>query len=76
MIGVIIGVVLAAILLIVAVALLVFAKASNRWCFSDEYDDPSNARSHPNARSAQQGRRPANQQAQVYRFIPYLEITF
>ena len=65
MIGVIVGVVLAVVLLIIAVALLVFAKATSRWCFADDYDNPSNAKSHP--RSAGGGR-PANQQAQVYRF--------
>merc|ERR1711983_683006 len=58
MIGVIVGVVL-------AVALLVFAKATSRWCFADDYDNPSNAKSHP--RSQAGGARPANQQAQVYR---------
>lgn len=66
MIGVIVGVVLAGILIIIAVALLVFAKATSRWCFSDEYDHPSNARSHPNARAGG-----GNQQAQVYRFFPF-----
>lgn len=66
MIGVIVGVVLAVVLLIVAVALLVFAKATSRWCFADDYDNPSNAKSHP--RSQAGGARPANQQAQVYRF--------
>ena len=75
MIGVIVGVVLAVILLIVAIALLVFAKASNRWCFAeDDYKNPNDARAHPNSRSGGGGmRRPANQ---VYRFILHLEQLF
>jgi len=64
MIGVIVGVVLAVILLIVAVALLVFAKATSRWCFADDYDNPSNAKSHPRSQVGGGGARPANQQAQ------------
>ena len=68
MIGVIVGVVLAVVLLIVAVALLVFAKATSRWCFADDYDNPSNAKSHPRSQVGGGGARPANQQAQVYRF--------
>ena len=72
MIGIIVGVVLAVILLIIAVGLLVFAKATSRWCFADDYDDPSNAKSHPNARTGRQTdmRRPnpgPNQQPQVYK---------
>jgi hypothetical protein len=66
LIGVIVGVVLAGILLIVAVALLVFAKATSRWCFADD-DEPNTKPSRgPGPRSRTAG----NQQAQVYRFIP------
>ena len=65
MIGVIVGVVLAVILLIIAVGLLVFAKATSRWCFQDDYNDPSDAKAHPNSQTGM--RRPANQQAQVYK---------
>ena len=74
LIGVIVGVVCAALLLLVAIGLLIFAKANNQWCFADDQDprgdyrNPSNPRSHPNAAGG--GGRPPNQQAQVYRFIP------
>ena len=64
MIGVIVGVVLAGVLLLVAVALLVFAKATSRWCFADDYQDPADAKSHPRSHVGR-----ANQQPQVYRFI-------
>jgi hypothetical protein len=70
MIGVIIGVVLAVILLIVAVGLLVFAKASGRWCFADDYEDV-NAKQNPRSQMGRGPMPPANQQAQVYRFIPF-----
>jgi len=46
LIGVIVGVVLAGILLIIAVALLVFAKATQRWCFADD-DEPNTKPSGP-----------------------------
>ena len=77
LIGVIVGVVCAALLLLVAIGLLIFAKANNQWCFADEQDprdyrNPSNPRSHPNNAANSGGGRPPNQQAQVYRFIPYL----
>ena len=63
-IGIIIGVVCAVILLVAAVALLLFAKSKNMWCF-DDYSDANDPRSRP-----QQGGIPSQQPpAQVYRFI-------
>ena len=63
-IGIIVGVIL-------AIGILVFAKARNMWCFADDenrYNDPANPKSHPGR--AGQARGP-NQQAQVYRFIHF-----
>ena len=65
LIGVIVGVVLAGILLIIAVALLVFAKATSRWCFADD-EEPNTKPSGP-VRGGRGGG--GNPQAQVYRFI-------
>ena len=76
-IGIIVGVILAVILLIVAIGVLVFAKSTSRWCFADDeygYNDPANPKSHP-ARAGQM-RGPANQQAQVYRFIHYISLHY
>ena len=67
LIGVIVGVVLAGILLIIAVALLVFAKATSRWCFADD-EEPNTKPSGP-VRGGRGGAGGGNPQAQVYRFI-------
>lgn len=69
LIGVIVGVVLAGILLIIAVALLVFAKATSRWCFADD-EEPNTKPSGP-VRGGRGGAGGGNPQAQVYRFILY-----
>ncbi len=49
-IGIIIGVILAILILLIAIAILVFAKRSGVWCFADEdydYRDPKDPRSQP-----------------------------
>merc|ERR1712080_512096 len=64
LIGVIIGVVLAGILLIIAVALLVFAKATSRWCFTDD-DEPNTKPSRgPGLRSRMAGYQQAQRRRQ------------
>jgi len=62
LIGVIVGVVLAGILLIIAVALLVFAKATSRWCFADD-EEPNTKPSGP-VRGGRGGAGGGNPQAQ------------
>jgi len=52
--------------LILLVAVLLFAKSSRRWCFSDDYDQPGNKR----GRAAGVGPGPGGKKAtQVHRFI-------
>lgn len=45
-IGIIVGVVVAVLLLVLVIGLLLFAKASNRWCFANEYREPGQSKPH------------------------------
>lgn len=82
-IGIIIGSLVAIVVLVAAVALVVFAKASRRWCFEDEYSPPPQARGHPdtgvivhqpNRDRQQHSQRDHPAQDQVFRFFPILTI--
>jgi hypothetical protein len=58
-IGMIVGIVLAVVLVVFVVLLLLFARATGRWCFADDeygYQDPMDPKRRPRT------------QAQVYRF--------
>ena len=71
-IGIIVGVIAAVILLIAAIALLVFAKASGRWCFSEDdyrYREPADKRNQP--RGPGHGPGQPRQQQQVYARFNY-----
>ena len=60
-IGMIVGIVLAVVLVVFVVLLLLFARATGRWCFADDeygYQDPMDPKRRPRT------------QAQVYRFKP------
>ena len=71
-IGIIVGCIVAVILLVAAIALLVFAKASNRWCFADDdyqYRDPKSRDNRPRGPGPQGPQGPPQQQQVHTRFI-------